>query len=464
MRTEDMARILAIDDEKSILESYQMALEDFHQVEFAENGEDGLRSLDESSFDVVLLDISMPGLSGLDVLKEIKRQDHDCSIIMVTVYKDVETIVEAMKSGADDYLTKPFKVTELRHAVDRAFKVIELERKNRSLEASLMATEHRQEIVYLSRSMDEVFQDLRKSAVSDSSIFLLGESGTGKELAAHFVHEYSDRSDGPIVTVNCAAIPDTLLESELFGHEKGAFSGASERKIGKFELAHMGTIFLDEIGLLPMDLQAKLLRTIETKVIERVGGTKPIHLDVRWLAATNRDPAALVEEGVFREDLFFRLNVISMSLPPLRDRLDDLPLLANHFLEQFGRDMKKPPLTLNEEILEVFQVYSWPGNVRELRNLIERLMVLEPGPEVSVEQLPTRMLEAYSEAVGVDITDVTDSRYKEAIEEFRRNFIIRAMRTANGNQTHAARSLGLHRNTLIHHLREMHIEPGEYGP
>ncbi len=458
-----MARILAIDDEKSILDSYRMALEDMHQVEFAENGEDGLKSLDESLFDVVLLDISMPGLSGLEVLKEINRHDHDCSIIMVTVHKDVETIVEAMKSGADDYLTKPFKVTELRHAVDRALKVIELERKNRSLEASLMATGNRQEIVYLSRSMEEVFQDLRKSAVSDSSIFLMGESGTGKELAAHFVHEHSNRSEGPIVTVNCAAIPDTLLESELFGHEKGAFSGAGERKIGKFELAHRGTIFLDEIGLLPMDLQAKLLRTIETRVIERVGGTKPIHLDVRWLAATNRDPAVLVEEGIFREDLFFRLNVISMSLPPLRERLDDLPLLAKHFLDQFGRDMKKPPLTLSEEILEVFQVYPWPGNVRELRNLIERLMVLEPGPEISVEQLPTRMLEAYSEAVGVDITDVTDSRYKEAIEEFRRNFIIRAMRAANGNQTHAARSLGLHRNTLLHHLREMHIESEEYG-
>lgn len=458
-----MARILAIDDETSILESYRMALEDIHQVESAENGEDGLRALDEAPFDVVLLDISMPGLSGLEVLKEIKRQDHDCSIIMVTVHKDVETIVEAMKSGADDYLTKPFKVTELRHSVDRALKVIELERKNRSLEASLKATEHRQEIVYSSRSMEEVFQDLRKSAVTDSSVFLMGESGTGKELAAHFVHEHSNRSEGPIVTVNCAAIPDTLLETELFGHEKGAFSGASEKKIGKFELAHRGTIFLDEIGLLPMDLQAKLLRTIETRVIERVGGTKPIHLDVRWIAATNRDPAVLVKEGMFREDLFFRLNVISVNLPPLRDRLDDIPLLVNHFLEQYGSDMKKPSLTLGEEVLEVFQVYSWPGNVRELRNLIERMMVLEPGPVVPVEQLPAGMLEAYSETVGVDITNVIASRYKEAVEEFRRNFIVRAMRAAGGNQTHAANSLGLHRNTLLHHLKEMRIEPAEYG-
>ncbi len=458
-----MAMILAIDDEKSILESYSMVLEDEHEVTTAESGAEGLRTLDEGKFDVILLDISMPGLSGLEVLKEIRLRDEDCSVIMVTVFKDVETVVEAMRSGADDYVTKPFKVTELRHTVDRAFKFRELERKNRSLEANLKATGHRQEIVYASQVMEEVFQDLRTSAASDASIFLQGESGTGKELAAHFVHEHSGRSDEPFVTVNCAAIPDTLLESELFGHEKGAFSGATERKEGKFELAHRGTIFLDEIGLLPMDLQAKLLRTIETRVIERVGGTKPIHLDVRWLAATNRDPATLVDEGVFREDLFFRLNVISVSLPPLRERLDDIPRLASHFLELLGGDMKKTPLTLREEVLEVFQVYTWPGNVRELRNLLERLMVLEPGPEIPVEHLPTRMLEEYSDTVGVDITEVSESRYKEAVEEFRRNLIIRAMRTAKGNQTQAARSLGLHRNTLLHHLKEMQISPEEFG-
>ncbi len=433
-----MAMILAIDDEKSILESYSMVLEDEHEVTTAESGAEGLRTLDEGKFDVILLDISMPGLSGLEVLKEIRLRDEDCSVIMVTVFKDVETVVEAMRSGADDYVTKPFKVTELRHTVDRAFKFRELERKNRSLEANLKATGHRQEIVYASQVMEEVFQDLRTSAASDASIFLQGESGTGKELAAHFVHEHSGRSDEPFVTVNCAAIPDTLLESELFGHEKGAFSGATERKEGKFELAHRGTIFLDEIGLLPMDLQAKLLRTIETRVIERVGGTKPIHLDVRWLAATN-------------------------SLPPLRERLDDIPRLASHFLELLGGDMKKTPLTLREEVLEVFQVYTWPGNVRELRNLLERLMVLEPGPEIPVEHLPTRMLEEYSDTVGVDITEVSESRYKEAVEEFRRNLIIRAMRTAKGNQTQAARSLGLHRNTLLHHLKEMQISPEEFG-
>lgn len=458
-----MARILAIDDESSILESYRIALEDLYEVEVAQNGDAGLSLLDSSIYDLVLLDIAMPGLSGLDVLKEIRQQEYDCTVIMVTVYKDVETVVEAMKAGADDYLTKPFKVAELRHAIERALRVLELERKNRSLEASLQATDQREEIVYVSAAMDSAFQALKKAAPTDASVLITGESGTGKELAAYYVHEHSDRESGPLITVNCAAIPNTLLESELFGHEKGAFSGANERKTGKFELANRGTLFLDEIGSLPLDLQSKLLRTLESNVIERVGGTKPLHLDVRWIAATNRDLNTQVERGAFREDLYFRLNVIAVNLPPLRERLEDVPLLANHFIKQFSVEMKKPELRLSDEILEVFQVYEWPGNVRELRNLIERLMVLEPGPEVPVGQLPAQMLEAYSEEIGVDITEVTESRYKEAIEEFRRAFIVRAMRAANGNQAHAARSLGLHRNTLLHHLKTLRIQPEEYG-
>lgn len=458
-----MARILAIDDESSILESYRIALEDLYEVEVAQNGDAGLSLLDSSIYDLVLLDIAMPGFSGLDVLKEIRQQEYDCTVIMVTVYKDVETVVEAMKAGADDYLTKPFKVAELRHAIERALRVLELERKNRSLEASLQATDQREEIVYVSAAMDSAFQALKKAAPTDASVLITGESGTGKELAAYYVHEHSDRESGPLITVNCAAIPNTLLESELFGHEKGAFSGANERKTGKFELANRGTLFLDEIGSLPLDLQSKLLRTLESNVIERVGGTKPLHLDVRWIAATNRDLNTQVERGAFREDLYFRLNVIAVNLPPLRERLEDVPLLANHFIKQFSVEMKKPELRLSDEILEVFQVYEWPGNVRELRNLIERLMVLEPGPEVPVGQLPAQMLEAYSEEIGVDITEVTESRYKEAIEEFRRAFIVRAMRAANGNQAHAARSLGLHRNTLLHHLKTLRIQPEEYG-
>lgn len=458
-----MARILAIDDESSILESYKIALKDLHDVAVAEDGETGLKALDSDLFDIVLLDISMPGLSGFEVLREIRRQEYDCSVIMVTVHKDIETVVEAMKAGADDYLTKPFKVAELRHAVDRSLKVINLERKNRSLEASLKATEHRDEIVYAARPMEEVFESLLKAAPTDSSVLITGESGTGKELAAQFVHEHSDRMEGPLVTVNCAAIPETLLESELFGHEKGAFSGALARKTGRFELANRGTIFLDEIGSLPLELQSKLLRTLETRVIERVGGTKPLHLDVRWIAATNRDLNKLIEEGAFREDLYFRLNVIAVNLPPLRQRREDIPLLSQYFLQQFARDMKKPALKLSDEVEELFQVYDWPGNVRELKNLVERFMVLEPGPEVAVVNLPDRMLEAYRREIGVDITEVTESRYKEAIEEFRRAFIVRAMRTASGNQAQAARLLGLHRNTILHHLRALEILPAEYG-
>lgn len=457
-----MAHILAIDDETSILEAYKVALEDVHDITLAENGEDGLKVLESGLFDLVLLDISMPGMSGLEVLTKIRQRGHDCAVLIITVHIDVEIVVEAMKSGADDYLTKPFKVADLRHTVERTLKVIDLERKNRSLQASLEATDLRGEIVYTSEAMESVFELLKKAAPTDSSVLITGESGTGKELAAQFVHERSNRSDFPLITINCAAIPDALLESELFGHEMGAFSGALDRKIGKFELANRGTIFLDEIGALPMELQSKLLRTLETKIIERVGGNKPIHLDVRWIAATNRDLGKSVENGEFRNDFFFRLNVIAVNLPPLRQRREDISLLADYFIQQFADELKKPALELSDNVKEVFEVYNWPGNVREMRNLIERLTVLEPGPEVSIDGLPEHMLSVYTEEIGIPITSTTGSRYKDAIEEFRRAFIVRAMRVAEGSQVRAAEILGLHRNTLTHHLRSFDIGPDEY--
>ena len=458
-----MAHILAIDDEISILESYRIALDDVHDITLAENGQDGLKALESHLFDLVLLDISMPGMSGLEVLSEIRREGYDCAVLIITVHKDVEIVVGAMKSGADDYLTKPFKVADLRHTVDRILKMINLERKNRSLQASLEATELRGEIVYTSESMESAFELLKKAAPADSSVLITGESGTGKELAAQFVYERSNRSDFPLITINCAAIPDALLESELFGHEMGAFSGAQAKKIGKFELANRGTIFLDEIGALPMELQSKLLRTLETGVIERVGGNKPIHLDVRWIAATNRDLGKSVENGEFRNDLFFRLNVIAVNLPPLCLRREDISLLADHFIQRFADELKKPALELSDDVKEVFEVYNWPGNVREMRNLIERLTVLEPGPEVTIDGIPENMLSVYTEEVGIPITTATGSRYKDAVEEFRRAFIVRAMRVAEGNQVRAAEILGLHRNTLIHHLRSLDIGPDEYG-
>lgn len=458
-----MARILAIDDEPSVLESYKMALGDEHEIITAEDGREGLEKVDRELFDLVLLDIQMEGMSGLEVLRTLRERGVDSGVIMVTVHKDIEFVVEAMKSGANDYVAKPFKVAELQHTVDRNLRMVSLERRNRSLEAAVQAGEEQEDLIYTSDPMVEVFEALRKAAPTDASVLIIGESGTGKELAAQFVHRQSRRADGPLITVNCAAIPENLLESELFGHEKGAFSGADQRKTGKFELANRGTIFLDEISTLPKDLQAKLLRAIETRVIERVGGNQPIHLDVRWVAATNRDLKAQVEEGGFREDLYYRLNVINVTLPPLRKRPEDIPLLASHFLRHFARELKKETAGLSDDVQEVFQVYEWPGNVRELKNLIERITVLSNDGTVTVEDLPDNMLEAYREQIGVAITDVNESRYKEAIEEFRRAFIVRTLRITKGNQAHAARLLGLHRNTLIHHIRSMDIQPEEYG-
>jgi DNA-binding NtrC family response regulator len=459
-----MARILAIDDESSILESYRMALGGLHEITVAGGGADGLDRLQQGGIDVVLLDISMPGQSGIEVLREIRRRECDCAVIMVTVHRDVEMVVEAMKAGADDYLTKPFKVAELRHAVERNLKVVHLARRTRSLETTLAeSVGPTEEIVYTSQVMEEAFDTLRRAAATDASVLITGESGTGKELAAQFVHRQSQRAEETLVTVNCAAIPENLLESELFGHEKGAFSGAVERKVGKFERANRGTIFLDEIATLPLDLQSKLLRALENRVIERLGGHVPIHLDVRWIAATNRDLIRLVEQGVFREDLYYRLNVITVTLPPLRERTGDILPLTRHFLKVLARDLKRAPLKLQDEVLQVFRSYLWPGNVRELRNLLERWSVLEPGPEIGVGSLPERMFGLPSERGGTVPGRGTPAGYKEAIEAFRRDLIVQAMRNAGGNQVQAARRLGLHRNTLLHHLRNLAIRPEEWG-
>ena len=458
-----MARILAIDDERVILNLYETALGQLYEITTVENAEDGLDKLGSVLFDLVLLDINMPGISGIDLLKEIRRREHDCAVIIVTVHKSVETIVDAMRSGADDYLTKPFKIIELRHAVEKMLKLVYLERRARSLETSLLATDQRERIVYKSAEMQKVFDTLSKAAPADASILLTGESGTGKELAAQFVHEHSARSEGPLVAVNCAAIPATLLESELFGHEKGAFSGAVEKRIGKFEMANRGTLFLDEIGSLALDLQSKLLRVIETLEMERVGGTNPIHLDLRWIAATNNDPDELVRYKALREDLYFRLNVISVHIPPLRQRHEDVPLLTDYFLDRYAKEMKKPALKLSDGALNVFQEYEWPGNVRELKNLIERLTVLEPGPVVDIEDLPPMMIRRETERTIFEHVEPGKENFREAVDLFRKELIINALRDTGGNKVKAAKLLGLHRNTLSHHFKSLGIKPETYG-
>ena len=463
-----MARVLAIDDESSILESYRMALGGLHEVTLATGGEAGLEQLGQADFEVILLDISMPGRSGLEILKEIRARECDGAVIMVTVHRDVEMVVEAMKSGADDYMTKPFKVSELRHAVERNLKVVRLTRRTRRLESTLEEQAAASgDIVHTSAIMATALETLRRAAPTEASVLITGESGTGKELAAQYVHRHSNRADEPMVTVNCAAIPENLLESELFGHEKGAFSGAIERKIGKFERADRGTIFLDEIATLPLELQSKILRALENRVIERVGGSAVIRLDVRWIAATNRDLQGLVDAGEFREDLFYRLNVISVTLPPLRDRFEDIPLLTRYFLKQLAADLKRPPLEPEDEVLRVFRTYPWPGNVRELRNVLERLSVLEPGPGVGADRLPKTLRVAQTPAPERSMTNEGGGEggevsYKGAIEGFRRRLIVDALRASEGNQVQAARRLGLHRNTLLHHLKSLDIRDQEW--
>ena len=433
--------VLVVDDEDAVRATLREYLRDAYEVLEAPDGPSALQVVKTRPVDLVLLDIRLPGMEGLEVLQRVKALDDAVEVVLVTAVKTVRTAVEAMKLGAYDYLTKPFDFEELGAVVRRAVERRALEREVLYLRGELARRHGFEDLVGQSGAMAKIYEVIAHVARTTVTVLVTGASGTGKELIARAVHRHGPRRERPFVAVNCAAIPAELLESELFGHERGAFTGAYARKPGKFELAHGGTLFLDEVGALRMDLQAKLLRALQEREIERVGGTHGVKVDVRIVAATNLDLRRVVAEGGFREDLFYRLNVVTIHIPPLRERRSDIPLLVRHFLAKYSREFGKPVRGLTKPALATLERYDWPGNVRELENVIERAVALTDGGVIAPRDLPLDLL------VGRQGGGQAGT-LRAARRQFEQQFILRALERADWNQTQTARVLGLHRNTL----------------
>ena len=443
-------KILIVDDEPFNLDLLEQELADLgYPSERAGDGKQALQKIDKLEPDLVLLDYRMPEMNGIDVLREIRQRRKDLPVIMITAYGTIDVAVEAVKAGADDFVTKPFDSEHLAVVVKKA-----LERSRLKQDVEFFAEElggRNRLVAGNSQAMLDIVAEARKAAASKSTVLLLGESGTGKELFARSIHDWSERRLKPFVAINCAGLAKDLLESELFGHEKGAFTGAHQRKKGKIEFAHGGTVFLDEIGDLALELQTKLLRVLQEREFERVGGNTTIAVDLKVIAAASRDLEAAVKAGSFRADLFHRLNVIALTLPPLRAHKDDVAALANYFLQKFARESKKNFSVIAKEAQEKLYAYDWPGNVRELANVIERAVVLGDGPELTVHHLPARVIGAQPASVPVEAS------FHEAINGYRRELIVRALAAAQGNRAEAAKALGMHRTHLMKLLRLLQI-------
>lgn len=446
--------ILLIDDDQSLRRVTEFTLHEAgYRVLTAADGGEGLRLFAQENPALVITDIQMPGLSGYEVLKKIKELSPAALVIVITAYGTVEKAVEAMKLGAYDYLTKPFSRDELTLTVGKALAYDGLREENRKLREELSDKADFSRLVGISESMREVFALVRKVAASEATVLIGGESGTGKELVARAIHSGSERQTGPFVAVNCAAIPRDLLESELFGHARGAFTGAIKERKGKFEQAEGGTLFLDEVGELPLDLQPKLLRALQEREIEPVGGTAR-RIDVRLVAATNRDLEAALGDGSFREDLYYRLAVIPLHLPPLRERRDDIPLLVRHFLDKHG---KNPSVVCSEAALEALADYDWPGNVRELENAVERMLILRRGAGIELDDLPPKIRRPRpSVAVPVaGVLNLPEEGYP--LEELEKEAVLEALRRNDWNQTRAAAFLRIPRHTLLYRMEKYEI-------
>ncbi len=433
-----------------------MLLEDEFQVSTAESGERGLELLRHEDVHLILLDVRLPDISGIEVLRRIKVLDENVDVIMITAVKDVRVAVESIKLGAYDYLEKPFEIDEILALLRRTLEHQNLLREVLYLR-DLRAEVDRCFVVGRSPKMRQIYDLIVRVADTNATVLITGESGVGKELIARAIHQQSQRRLNPFVAVNCAAISEHLVESELFGHERGAFTGAIEMHRGKFELAHTGTLFLDEVGSLRLDLQAKLLRVLQEREFERVGGGKTIRTDVRIVAASNQDLKQMAADRMFRDDLFYRLNVIPVHVPPLRDRREDIPLLISHFLVKYNKDFGRQVQGVTAEALALLTHYHWPGNVRELENMIERLVVLSRHRILDLEDMPLD-LQSVQGQLAHDLF-ATGADLRQAKAEFERHYIVQTLERHGWNQTEAAKRLGIHRNTLLTKMDMLQIRP-----
>ena len=438
--------ILIVDDEESVRDSlYNWFIEDGYYVECAENAKKALTILQSDNFDIILADIKMPGMDGLEMLKRIKSIKSDAIVIIMTAFATVDTAVQALKDGAFDYVTKPFDPDDLSHLIRNASKQISLIEENEILKDKVVSLENVEDMVGHSEAMQEVFRQIESVAQSTASVIITGESGTGKELVAKAIHANSPRKFFPMVSVHCGALTESLLESELFGHEKGAFTGAVYNRKGRFEMADSGTIFLDEIATISPKMQVELLRVLETKSFVRVGGNKEISSDFRVLCATNRALKGLVEKGLFREDLFYRLNVVNINVPPLRERVEDIPLLIEYFIKKYCGSMNRPIIPIEPAALQRMEAYNYPGNIRELENMVERAIVVGNGKKLMLRDLP--LLKEKSQPSF------------ESLDDLGKKHILQILNKYSWNITVSAKALKLDRVTLYNKIKKYGLTP-----
>jgi len=437
--------ILIVDDEESVRDSlYNWFIEDGFRVACAENAKKALTILESDQFDIVLADIKMPGMDGLEMLRRIKTIKPDSIVIVMTAFATVDTAVKALKDGAYDYVTKPFDPDDLTHLIRNATKQISLSDENETLKQKVISLENVEDLIGKSEAMKNVLREIESVAQTSSSVIITGESGTGKELVARAIHANSPRKFFPFVSVHCGALTESLLESELFGHEKGAFTGAMYNRKGRFEMADSGSIFLDEIATISTKMQVELLRVLESKTFIRVGGNKEISSDFRVICATNKDLKSMVEKGTFREDLFYRLNVVNIQIPPLRDRKDDIPLLVNYFIKKYCTSMNKPPATIESAALKRIQEFNFPGNIRELENMIERAIVVGNGKKISLKDLP------------LEKSFVNNSA--ESLDDFEKAFVLQILNKYNWNISRTAKALKVDRVTLYNKIKKYNLK------
>lgn len=444
----DKISILIVDDEESVRDSLcNWFIEDGYSVECAENAKKALQMLEEKDFDIILADIKMPGMDGMEMHRRIKTLNRESIVIIMTAFASVDTAVQALKDGAFDYITKPFDPDDLSHLIRNAAAQISLKSENEALKRRVTTLENVEDLIGRSEAIRKVLEQVENVAQSNSSVIITGESGTGKELVARAIHANSPRRYFPLISVHCGALTESLLESELFGHEKGAFTGATFNRKGRFEMADGGTIFLDEIATVSPKMQIELLRVLETKSFVRVGGNKEITSDFRVICATNRDLKTMVKSGTFREDLFYRLNVVNIAIPPLRERVDDIPMLVNHFIRKYCTSMSRDLITIEPAALKQLEKFEFPGNVRELENMIERAIVIGNGKEIRLKDLP----------LGREVRDST----VESLEELEKKHIEQILDKYGWNVSRSARALSVDRVTLYNKIRRYNLKQKE---